>query len=294
MTGWPDYAWPEGKRSAFCFTMDVDAESPMLWSNRERFPNALGQLELRRFGPRTGLKRILDLLDRYAIKGSFFVPGVVAESHPDILPELARRGHEIGLHGYFHEIVTDSSHGEYVEALERSIALFQAQVGKRPAGFRSPAWEMTPEMLAELKARGLYDSSLMGADHPYTIDGVAEVPVQWITDDAIYFKFQGGGTDKWPPVAPGPILEGWLDELRLVDRLGGLFMLTIHDWISGRAQRIALLERLLDVVHAIDGLWVATVGEVAAHHAASANAKTFAVASDLPAAIGPRRFGKGQ
>ena len=52
-------------------------------------------------------------------------------------------------------------------------------------------------MLAEVRRHGFYDSSLMGYDHPYTIDGVTELPVQWTTDDAIYFKFYGGGLDGW-------------------------------------------------------------------------------------------------
>ena len=45
-------------------------------------------------------------------------------------------------------------------------------------------------------------------------------------------------------------------------------MLTVHDWISGRAARIRMLEKMLDVVTTTPGIWIATVGEVAAHHAA--------------------------
>ena len=146
------------------------------------------------------------------------------------------------------------------------------QVGIVPKGFRSPAWEMTPHMLGELKRRGLYDSSLSGFDHPYTIGGVTEVPVQWAIDDAVYFKFVGGGADSWPPSATGPILDSWIDEWSMLHKEGGLLMLTIHDWISGRAHRIRMLESLLQRVTAEQGAWIATVGEVAAHHAASANA----------------------
>lgn len=260
------YRWPEGQQSAACFTVDVDAHAPWLWSNRGQSTKMLGQLELRRFGPRTGLWRITDLLERYGIKGTFYVPGVVAEDYPDILPKLVEGGHEVGLHGYYHEIVSETSDAEFTEALERSLAVFEAQTGHRPVGFRSPAWEMTPHMLAELGRLDLYDSSLMGQDQPYTLDGICEVPVQWTVDDAIYFKFLGGGADKWPPSPPGPVLEGWLDEWRVLHRYGGLFMLTVHDWISGRPQRIAMLERLLDTLTAGDGVWIATVAEVAAHH----------------------------
>ena len=260
------YRWPEGKTSAACFSVDVDAHSPWLWANRGKPTEMLGQLELRRFGPRTGLWRIVDLLERYGIKGSFYVPGVVAEDFPDILPRLTEAGHEVGLHGYYHEIVSEISDQQFTEALERSLELFQAQTGAKPAGFRSPAWEMTPHMLAEVARHGLYDSSLMGQDQPYTINGVCELPVQWTIDDAIYFKFMGGGVDKWPPSPPGPVLDGWLDEWRVLHRYGGLFMLTVHDWISGRPQRIALLERLLDTITAESEVWFTTAAEIAAHH----------------------------
>lgn len=289
---WPRYQWPQGRDSAFCFTVDVDADSPYLW--QQRAPEAtrsLGQLEQRRFGPRMGIWRLLDLLDRFGIKGSFFVPGAVAEANPELLPAFLERGHEIGLHGYFHEIVAQSSDAEFTGALEASIEVFRRQTGAVPKGFRSPAWEMTPHMLAEIRRHGFWDSSLMGADHPYEIDGVVEVPVQWAIDDAVFFKFSGGGTDQWPPEAPGPILEGWLDEWEGLRRLNGLFMLTVHDWISGRAQRLRLLERLLERITAAPDVWIATVGEVAAYHAGSANAGRFVAASDIPGPVEPLRFG---
>jgi peptidoglycan/xylan/chitin deacetylase (PgdA/CDA1 family) len=283
--------WPAGKRSAFCFTVDVDAESPFLWSLKDAPPpRLLGQMEQRLFGPRVGIWRILDLLDRYGIKGSFYVPGVVAENHPELLPAFVERGHEVGLHGYFHELATQASDAEFDGALDAALAVFARQ-GVTPVGFRSPAWEMTPHMLAEVRRRGLYDSSLMGYDHPYTIDGVVEAPVQWVLDDAVYFKFVGGGADHWPPAAPGPILDGWIDEFETLHRYGAMTMLTVHDWISGRAHRIRMLERLLDRVVADPAVWVATVAEVAAHHAASPNAARFSVPARTPEAIASRRHG---
>lgn len=263
------YLWPHGKTSATCMTVDLDAYAPWLWAQRkaEETPY-LSHIEQRRYGLRAGLDHILDLFDRYGIRSTFFVPGVIAEDNPAILPALRDAGHEIALHGFYHELVADISDAEFSAALERSIALFEAQTGLRPEGFRSPAWEMTPHMLAEIKRRGFYDSSLMGHDRPYTIEGVTELPVQWTIDDAIYFKFLGGGGDPWPPMPPGPVVEGWIDEWRVLHRFGGLFMVTIHDWISGRAQRIAMLERLMDAISAEDGVWIATAAEIARHHSA--------------------------
>ncbi|HKS13617.1 MAG TPA: polysaccharide deacetylase [Pseudomonas sp.] len=291
--GWPAYQWPQGKRAAFCFSVDVDADAPYLWTHRAVTATpSLGQLEQRRFGLRVGIWALLDLLDRFAIKASFFVPAAVAEANPRLLPAFVERGHEIGLHGFFHEIVSQSSDDEFSAALDASLATFLRQTGQRPAGFRSPAWDMTPHMLAELRRQGLYDSSLMGAHHPYSIDGVTEVPVQWQLDDAIHFKFNGDGSDHWRPAAPGPVLDGWLDEWQGLRRMGGLFMLTVHDWISGRAQRLVMLEKLLTQVLADDTTWVATVGEIAQWHAQSDNGQHYQVESVLPPAVDPQRFGE--
>ena len=62
-------------------------------------------------------------------------------------------------------------------------------------------------------------------------------------------------------------------------------MLTVHDWISGRAQRIAMLERLLARITAEKSVWWATVAEVAAHHEATQAAR-FAIATAVPPDLG--------
>ena len=289
---WPVYEWPQGRQSAFCFSVDVDAHAPLLWNLRDQPASRLvAQHEQRQFGPRVGIWRILDLLERHGVKGSFFVPGVVAEAWPELLPAFVERGHEVGLHGYFHELVAQVSDAEFTGALDASLELFQRQVGLQPRGFRSPAWEMTAHMVAELHKRGMYDSSLSGFDHPYTVGGVVEVPVQWAIDDAVYFKFLGGGVDHWPPSSPRPVLDMWSDEWDMLHAEGGLLMLTIHDWISGRAHRIRLLDQLLERICASPGAWITTVGEVAAHHASSANSGRFCVPLRTPETIAERRFG---
>ena len=289
---WPAYVWPEGRQSAFCFTVDVDAHSPLLWGLRDQPASRLvGQYEQRQFGPRVGIWRLLDLLERHGVRGSFYVPAVVAETWPELLPAFVERGHEIGLHGYFHELVAQVSDAEFSAALDASLALFHRQVGLVPRGFRSPAWEMTEHMMGELRARGMYDSSLSGFDNPYTVGSVVEVPVQWAIDDAVYFKFLGGGVDHWPPSSPRPVLEMWTDEWEMLHAEGGLLMLTVHDWISGRAHRIRLLDQLLERVTHTTGAWITTVGEVATHHAASVNHDRFSVPLRTPESIAGRRHG---
>lgn len=247
------------------FTVDVDALSPWLWQHRSGLPKGIAAAEHRRYGMRVGLARMVEMLQRLEISGTFFVPGVVAEENPELLPGLVDRGHEVALHGYYHELAAETSDAQFTEALERSIALFESQTGRRPEGFRSPAWEMTPHMLAELTRLNLWDSSLMGHDLPYRIDGVTELPVRWDNDDAIFFKFLGAG-DR-PPIGESEIGARWADEAAAQREDGGLFMLTVHDWISGRAGRVAMLEDLLAPLTGLSDIWIATCGELARHHA---------------------------
>lgn len=268
----PPYPWPEGKTSAACFSVDVDATAPYLWQHRDDMPTALAVREHRQYGMREGLARMVAMLDRIGIKGSFFVPGVVAEENPALLPGLVERGHEIGLHGYYHEIVSETSDQRFTDALEASIDVFQRQTGQKPAGFRSPAWEMTPHMLADVARLGLWDSSLMGSDTPYTIAGVTEVPVRWDNDDAIFFKFLGAG-DK-SPRPDREVFAQWQGDAGAQQRSGGLFMLTVHDWISGRAARVEMLEDLFAPLVQDPAIWVATCGELAAYHGTVAQGLT--------------------
>lgn len=270
------YPWPEGVQSAFLFSCDVDVESPLVWRLQGRPTVALGELEQRRFGVRQGLGRLLQLLKDHDLTGSFYVPSADAERHPEVLPALLEAGHEIGLHGHEHERSDAIDADANAAILERSFAVFEAQVGVRPVGYRSPAWEMTPELHGLLRRAGLaYDSSLMGFDHPYSLDGLPEIPVEWLADDAIYFRFRGGGLERWAPFAPQDVLASWLEEWRGVHERGGLFTLTVHPWISGRAQRIRLLHALLEEITATPGVWIATAEELAAHHAGSEAARRF-------------------
>lgn len=275
---YPEYTWPEGKRCAVVLSMDVDAESPFLWISRDQEVKHLGEIEQRRFGPRQGLARVVRLLDEYGIQGSFYVPGVVAETYPELLPFLVSGGHEIAHHGYYHERIEAISCEQAEDWLVKSQALFLAQTGLTGLGHRAPSWEMTGDFLRVLQRRGVaYDSSLMGFDHPYHIDGVVEVPVQWMVDDALYFRYTNSPRDKTHPANPVAVLESWIEEFEGVRETGGLFMLTVHDWISGRGQRLRLLRKLIEHIRRDPQVWWARADQVASWHASSQNSERYRV-----------------
>ncbi len=274
----PSYEWPSGHRAAVVFSVDVDVETPFVWANRGRPVTTLGELEQRRFGARRGVGRLVALLREFDAKGSFYVPGGVMEAYPWIVPGLLEAGQEVGLHGYHHERMETLGDDEFGGVMERSLAIFAAQGGSTPVGFRSPAWELGPEQVALLDdPRIAYDSSLMGFEHPYRIGNIVEVPVHWSIDDAIFYRYFGDGRDTRPPTGPNRLLADWIWAFEAMVDTGGLFMITVHPWMSGRAPRIAMLRRLFEHIHGIRGIWWTTAAKVAEWHRRSANADRFCV-----------------
>jgi hypothetical protein len=130
-----------------------------------------------------------------------------------------------------------------------------------------------PKLLREKQL--LYDSSLMGYDHPYTIEGVTELPVTWTADDATYFFYLGPGDVIAPPWPVTQVERAWREEIAAAKRFGGYVCLTVHPWMSGRGHRVLALERLLSEAKADTSIWMAPCRDIAAYHEASPNRERF-------------------
>jgi peptidoglycan-N-acetylglucosamine deacetylase len=257
------FSWPRGARAASAFTFDLDAET--LWLARGvTEPVALSQGT---FGVREALPRILDLLRQAEITASFFVPAWVAGHHPDAVKAIVAGGHEVGCHGDVHERVSDLDEAQEERILLASIDVLTRLVGRRPVGYRAPAWQLSPRTLALLARHGFeYSSNMMDRLRPYLHpeqDGrrLVEIPVSWVLDDAPFFLFTGQRALQ----APGPVLQGWLTELDGITEVGGVTNFTFHPQIIGRPSRFACLRELIHHARHTPALWVARLDEIAAH-----------------------------
>ena len=268
----PGFTWPPGYRAAACFTFDVDAESPILFDH----PEAAGWLDVmshQAYGPRTGVPRILRILDRQGIKATFFVPGYTAERWPDIVRSIRDAGHEIAHHGYLHEGARSATGPEEEERrLVRGLEALDAVAGIRPVGYRGPNWELSYDTPAMLVRHGFrYDTGLMDADHPYHLavspepgaPTIVELPAHWGLDDWEPYNYLPGITGSGVISSPADVVARWTLELEALVEEAGLFMLTNHPFVSGRASRAAALEQLIARAKSIDGVWVATAAEIA-------------------------------
>ena len=100
----PGFRWPDGVRAAAMFGFDLDAEAVMLADHPE-VVDYLDVIAHQRYGPRVAGPRLMRMLDRLGLRTTFFVPGWVAETWPDLARSVRDAGHEIGHHGYLHESV---------------------------------------------------------------------------------------------------------------------------------------------------------------------------------------------
>lgn len=270
----PGFRWPDGVRAAACFTFDVDAESPILF-DRPEAADWLDVMTHQAYGPRSGVPRLLRVLDAAGIRATFFVPGWVAERWPATVRAIRDAGHEIGHHGYLHESSRGATRDEEDARLLRGLTALDAVAGVRPVGYRAPMWQASRALPGLLEEHAFaYDSSLMDADHPYLLavakEGpgaetatIVELPIHWSLDDWEAYAYLPGLTGSGWMARPTELLERWTLELESLVDEGGLFVLTSHPFLSGRASRAAALARLIERAKAIDGLWIATCREVA-------------------------------
>lgn len=100
--------------------------------------------------------RVLDLLDEAGARGSFFVIGRRAARHPEIVDEIAARGHRLENHTWSHSpLFAFGGPGAMGREIDRTQRLLAQRVGRAPRWFRPPAGMRNPWIAGVLAGRGL-------------------------------------------------------------------------------------------------------------------------------------------
>jgi len=257
--------WKDGARCCVTLSFDSDHDTIPLRDDDD----SPGRLSQGQYGHRAAVPRIRRMLDRHAIRASFFVPAVVAQLYPEEQRALAAEGHEIGIHGWIHERNSILPPAAERDLQMRSGDMLEKITGVRPVGIRTPSWDFSQHTLAISREMGLlYDSSLMADDEPYELvedgqpTGMVELPVEWIKDDAVYYNMNRfGGLRPYTP--PSSVLEIFKAEFDGAYEERGLFLLTLHPHHSGHRSRLAIIDELIRYMRGHDGVWFATHAEVA-------------------------------
>lgn len=199
--------------------------------------------EMSRFADhfRKSVLELADFLDNHKIKGTFFIVGSVADQYPDILEELDKRGHLLGVHSYEHRDLDTITREDYREELEKAINAVETVTGKKVLSHRAPHWSIfrsTLWALDILEEMGIkYDSSIYPMETQiFGMRGIPSFPFRIRDSELIEFppgivKFSGvavpfsGGT--YLRVLPMSVVR--LGYRRLHDE-GYPALLYVHPW----------------------------------------------------------------
>ena len=257
-------SWPDGARCAFALSFDSDHETNELRDGGK----SIGRLSWGQYGARVGVPRIAALLARHDVRASFYVPAVTALIYPEEQQALVAAGHEIGIHGWIHELNSILPYEAERDLMLRASDTLTKITGNRPVGLRTPSWDFSPSTLRIQKEMGLlYDSSLMADEDCYELllhgepSGVIEMPVEWVRDDAVYFMMNRFQAQR-PYTPPTDVFDIFRREFDAAYDEGGIFQLTCHPHIIGYRSRIWILDELIRHAKAKKDVWFATHEEV--------------------------------
>lgn len=154
--------------------------------------------------------RILDMLDEFAIRATFFVLGWVAERVPSLVKEIHRRGHEVACHGYGHQLIYSQSPQEFRKDVSKAKNILEDLCGEPVNGYRAPSYSITTKSLWALDIlveEGFsYDSSIFPITHDtYGIPNGKRFPHQIST--------HSGKIDEFPISTFSLKVGGWRTQL---------------------------------------------------------------------------------
>ena len=126
-------------------------------------------------------QRLLAIFEQFDVRGTFFVLGWVAEQYPQLVRDIAVRGHEIACHGFSHRLVYEQSPEEFYAETLRAKSLLEDITGSAVLGYRAASYSIVRESLWALdilvELGFVYDSSIFPVRHDrYGIPNAGRAP----------------------------------------------------------------------------------------------------------------------
>lgn len=263
--------WPNGARCAVAITFDMDSDSILYSDHADRASTMIGTASWLRYD-QVAVPRILKLYQKHDIKQTFFIPGWTAERYAGIVREIVAEGHEVALHGYYHEKPNTLKPEIEKYWFEKSVDAISTVTGRKPVGFRAPSYRFSKHTLGYLLDAGLlYDSSLMSDDNPYLLADKAsgrtlvELPTDWSRDDWPQYTNNSELGYRMPIKSPRAAMEVFISEFDAAWTHGGMWVAVWHPFVSGRLARLMAVDEMLDYMKSKGGVWFATLEDIARH-----------------------------
>ena len=258
--------WPNGKKIAVSVTVMFET-----WSEGQAPTYSVQTTHLKSgtvdhagkawstYGGRVGVWRIVNLLDRLQIPGTFFTSARCTEEYPEAVKQIVRSGHDLGGHSITQDQLLGYMTVEQQDAtIRKSIDMLEACGGKKVTGWASPVVAFTPETAGLLAKAGLsWTTDVTYADLPikiHTPHGViAGVPTTDFSDNRVMRSNPRDFLDAH---------KGTFDYL-VANEPMGLLVLVLHCQFGGRSLMTAVIQELLQYLAKSSDVWFTTHAELA-------------------------------
>ena len=263
--------WPDDARLAVSFSLMFEAGGQPISGAGGVIPDPIekGLPDLPtnaffQYGVYEGIPRLLDLMDKHQVKLSSFMIGQAVDKAPDLAKEIVRRGHEAAAHGRTWE----NSYALDADAERRfiadGVASIEKATGQKPKGWNAYWMRNSVRTLDILQSLGFtYHIDEPSRDEPFIVPlkggDFVTVPYTFHMNDIVSFPFGG-----WNPAAYEQALRDEFDQLYEEGaHRRRLMVISLHDRISGHANRVRVLDRFLAYAKSKPGVWFARKDEIA-------------------------------
>jgi allantoinase len=227
----------------------------------------------REYGNRVGIFRVMEALDRHAIKPTIALDASIASRYPYLVTEFKRRDYELAAHGFSITRVISSQLSEDDERayIRDALDLIEKATGTRPAGWHGPEYGESERTIALLAELGLsYVLDWPNDEQPYLMRAAAgsivSLPMALELDDVIAHYHRRIPMARWVLA-----VQDAVDQLVSDSATSGRHLvLNLHPWLIGQPHRISYLEEVLAALAARSDLWIATAGQIVSHYRAQA------------------------
>jgi len=271
LTRRPPIEWPDKAFICVCVTAAFEAFRfhGHYTQGPGRGPGKLDHFSLSYadYGPKVGVWRIFDVLERNGIKATFDTGGLAAEKYPHIVKEMGQRGHEVAGHGYANDIYPsdDDLEGE-LRDIQATAKAIEASTGERPVGWVSPGSVGTSKTLQYMVQEGfLWNGDDASDDIPFVkkINGKTLVMLPRInfpTNDLLVWLN--------PQNPPGAYFNGFQETFDFMYDEGrrGRPMwidLLLHSDMGARPALIGVFEKALRYAKGFEKVWFARRRDIA-------------------------------
>lgn len=270
----PQIRWPGGKKLAFWIAPNIEfyefdpPKNPHRSGWPRPAPDVVGYSQ-RDWGNRVGHWRLMELMDKYGMRGSISLSVGLIDHHPEIIEACVARKWEFFSHGIYN---TRYSYGmdeaQERAVIEDSIRSVEAATGQRIRGYLAPALthtERTFDLIAEYDF--WYTCDLFQDDQPQPLKTksgkLISMPYSLEVNDVITYGQLGMSPQRYADV-----LKRHFDQLLAEgERSGAVMCIPLHAYLVSQPHRIGPFEQALQHIAAHkDDVWITTAAEIAGHY----------------------------